>query len=121
MFNTFSAVSGKNLDWFIRSWYYETWKLDQAVAGVKDGPNGTEITIEDKGWVPMPVLLTVTREDGSTQDLRISEDEWLAGKTSTSVTVPAGSPVVKVEIDPKYYFADKDRTNNVWQKDTGGM
>jgi hypothetical protein len=116
MFNTFSAVSGKNLDWFMRSWYYETWKLDQAIADVKESPNGTEITIEDKGWVPMPVLLTITRADGAQEDIRISEEEWLAGKTRTFVTVKPGSSIVKVEIDPKFYFADLDRKNNVWEK-----
>jgi hypothetical protein len=116
MFNTFSTVSGKNLDWFVRSWYYETWTLDHAVTGVKETAVGTEITVEDKGWVPMPVLLTVTRADGSTEDLRLSEEEWLIGRTKTTVTVKPGSPVVKVEIDPKYYFADIDRKNNVWTK-----
>ncbi|HYX05935.1 MAG TPA: M1 family aminopeptidase, partial [Bacteroidales bacterium] len=30
-FRTFDDVSGRNLDWFWRSWYYETWTLDQAV------------------------------------------------------------------------------------------
>ena len=116
MFNTFSAVSGKNLDWFMRAWYYETWTLDQAIAEVKATASGTEITIEDKGWVPMPVLLTATRADSSQVQLRISEEEWLAGKTKTTVTVPAGSEVVRVEIDPAYYFADVDRKNNVWMK-----
>jgi hypothetical protein len=118
MFNTFSAVSGKNLDWFMRSWYYETWTLDQAVADVKETPAGTEVTIEDKGWVPMPVLLTVTRADSTQEKLRISEEEWLAGNTKTSVTVRPGSPVVKVVIDPAYYFADIDRKNNEWLKKT---
>lgn len=115
MFNTFSAVSGKDLDWFMRAWYYETWRLDQAVAEVTETPAGTEITIEDKGWVPMPVLLTVTRADSSQEQLRISEEEWLAGKTKASVTVPPGAAVVKVVIDPTYYFADIDRKNNVWE------
>ncbi len=116
MFNIFSAESGKDLSWFVRAWYYETWTLDQAVAGVEQTADGAVITVEDKGWVPMPVLLTVTHEDGSTGEYRISEDEWLSGKMTASITVPAASPVVKVEIDPKYYFADLDRKNNVWEK-----
>src|SRR5699024_5629828 len=31
LFNTFEDISGRDLDWFWRSWYYETWILDQAV------------------------------------------------------------------------------------------
>ncbi|HJU87611.1 MAG TPA: M1 family metallopeptidase, partial [Gemmatimonadota bacterium] len=31
-FATFEDVSGRDLDWFWRSWYHETWLLDQAIA-----------------------------------------------------------------------------------------
>jgi len=115
MFNTFSAVSGKDLDWFVRSWYFETWTLDQAITDVVRSASGTKITIEDKGRVPMPVLLSLTLEDGTMKDIRISEQEWLAGKTTVSITLPEGPSVVRAEIDPKYYFADIDRDNNVWE------
>ena len=32
--NTMNEVSGQDLDWFWRTWYYETWKLDQAIDDV---------------------------------------------------------------------------------------
>ncbi|MDX1548425.1 MAG: M1 family metallopeptidase, partial [Rhodothermales bacterium] len=34
LFNTFEDAAGRDLDWFWHSWYFETWTLDQAVAGV---------------------------------------------------------------------------------------
>ncbi len=114
LFNTFATVSGKNLDWFVRPWYYENWTLDQAIADVQTTPSGASITIEDNGWVPMPVLLTITRANGTTEELRIPETQWLSGRKSVQVSVASGSPVTKVEIDPMYYFADVDRKNNVW-------
>lgn len=117
MFNTFAAESGKNLDWYMRSWYYETWTLDHAVREVTETESGTNVTVEDKGWVPMPVLLSITREDGTTETLRISEDVWLSGKNTATTQVGPGAPVVRVEIDPDYYFADIDRGNNTWEKE----
>src|SRR4051812_34978590 len=30
-FNSFNKLSGKDLSWFWRTWWYETWTLDQAI------------------------------------------------------------------------------------------
>ncbi len=120
MFNTFEDVSGRDLEWFWRAWYYEStadgrWFLDQAVAGVEGLTSGeTRITIRDEGWVPMPVLLRVTREDGEVATRTVPVDRWLEGAAITTITLPAGAPVTRVEIDPDGYFPDLDRRNNVW-------
>ena len=120
MFNTFEDVSGEQLDWFWRAWYYEStedglWVLDQAVTAV-DGLSGgeTRITIANEGWIPMPVLLRVTREGGEVVEERIPVDVWLDGSATTSITLPAGPRVTRVAIDPERYFPDIDRSDNVW-------
>jgi hypothetical protein len=41
-------------------------------------------------------------------------ETWLAGNRTAVVTVPAGSPVVRVEIDAEEVFPDIDRENNLW-------
>ncbi|HUG39807.1 MAG TPA: M1 family metallopeptidase [Longimicrobiales bacterium] len=120
MFNTFEDVAGRDLDWFWRAWYYEStddgrWVLDQAVAGVERLASGeTRITIRDEGWVPMPVLLRVTRQDGQVVEERIAVDGWLSGAATATLILPAGAPVTRVEIDPERYFPDADRRDNVW-------
>jgi hypothetical protein len=114
-FRTVEDVSGQDLDWFWRSWYYETWVLDQAVAAVEPVPDGTRIVIEDRGRVPMPVHLTVTRRDGRTERVDIPVDAWLQGARTTEVTVP-GPAVTRVEIDAARAFPDVDRSNNVWPR-----
>jgi Peptidase family M1 domain len=119
LWNTFQDASGRDLSWFWRSWYYQStsdgpWFLDQAVDSVLPGAAGTRIVIRDGGWVPMPVDLTVTRADGTTLHLRIPVDRWLSGATRAAVTVPAGSPVTRVEIDAQGRYPDVDRANNTW-------
>jgi hypothetical protein len=116
LFNFFNAASGTDLDWFWRSWYYETWTLDQAVGEVRNGSDGTTVVIEDHGWVPMPARVTVTRANGTTLEREVPVDVWLGGATRAEITVPTGSPVIRVELDAAQAFPDIDRRNNVWER-----
>ena len=113
-FNTFNSVSGQNLDWFWRTWYYETWTLDQAIASVTAGASGTTIVVEDRGLAPMPARLTITRVDGTTELREIPVDVWLRGATRAEVVV-TGAPVTAVEIDAKREFPDANRADNRWE------
>jgi hypothetical protein len=121
VWNTFEDVSGRDLGWFWRAWYHEStedgepWLLDQAVEAVERLATGeTRVVVRDLGWIPMPVHLTVTREDGTVLDEVVPVQRWLGGQARTEVTIPAGPRVTRVEIDAAGYFPDADRRNNVW-------
>ncbi|MEX2363615.1 MAG: M1 family aminopeptidase, partial [Balneolaceae bacterium] len=116
MFNTFEDVSGKDLNWFWRSWYFETWVLDQAVFEVTQDENEATIVISDHGKAIMPVDLTITLEDGTEIQERIDVDDWLKGLTDTSITIKTPSPVISVEIDVKQFYPDMNRLNNSWKR-----
>jgi hypothetical protein len=111
MWNTFENVSGRDLDWFWQAWYGTTWSLDHAVTRV----TGNTITVEDRGQAPMPTFLTITRQNGETLTREIPVETWFTARSAT-VTVPAGSPIVRVEIDAQRAFPDTDRANNVWSR-----
>jgi hypothetical protein len=112
-FNTFNALSGRNLDWFWRTWYYETWTMDQAVGSVTPGTDGTMIVVEDRGLAPMPVRLSITRTDGTTEEREIPVETWLTGAVRAELLVPGS--VAAVEIDAARLFPDADRSNNRWE------
>lgn len=115
LWNTFEDVSGRDLDWFWHSWYFTTWTLDHAVARVAPALNGSaRVTIEDRGRIPMPARVRITRADGSTLDRVVPVETWLSGATSATIDVPDGAPVTRVQIDPDAAFADVDQGNNVW-------
>ncbi|MEX2397466.1 MAG: M1 family aminopeptidase [Balneolales bacterium] len=116
MFRTFETVSGEDLEWFWRSWYYETWNLDHAVTEVRDQNSLTEIIVEDLGDVPMPVNLTLTLAGGETVKHTIPVDIWLEGYRVTSLTVDDQN-VERVEIDAERNFPDIDTSNNIWEKE----
>ncbi|HEU5051120.1 MAG TPA: M1 family metallopeptidase [Gemmatimonadales bacterium] len=113
LFNTFEDVAGRDLDWFWRTWFYETWTLDQAVGRVSQAADGATIVIEDRGLAPMPAVVTVTYEGGRTEQLTVPVETWLRGARQATLSAPAGT-VAKVEIDAAKHYPDVDRTNNVW-------
>jgi len=115
-FAYFDAASGRDLSWFWRSWYYETWTLDQAVASVTAGPRGTDIVVRDLGDAPMPARLTITLAGGDTLQREIPVSTWLGGTRTATVTVPRGRVVTAVEIDARHEFPDVMRKNNLWSR-----
>jgi len=114
-FNTFNAVSGRDLSWFWRTWFYETWTLDQALVGVQASGDSTIITVDDRGLAPMPVRLAITRQGTSRAErVEIPVDVWLRGERRATARVASSPRITRVEIDPESAFPDIDRTNNRW-------
>jgi len=115
LFNTFNDVLGEDFDWFWTTMFFNTWTLDQAIADVKDGPDGVDVIVEDLGLSPFPVPIRVTYADGVTVDDTIPVDEWLSDKRHAIIRFEKGT-VTRVEIDPGKFLPDVDRSNNVWEK-----
>jgi hypothetical protein len=115
-FNTFDSLSGQDLSWFWRTWWYETWTLDQAIAGTVTVGDRLDVTIEDRGTAPMPVRLAITRTDGHVERQDIPVSVWLAGARRYTVSINSAATVRSVEIDPENAFPDIDRSNNRWTK-----
>jgi hypothetical protein len=115
--NTIEDVTGRDLDWFWTTWWFETWTLDQAVGDARDEGGALLITIEDRGLAPMPVRLAITRTNGSIERLVLPVDPWLAGDRTQTTRIGNGATVRAVEIDPELAFPDIDRANNRWTRD----
>ncbi|RMF58477.1 MAG: M1 family peptidase, partial [Bacteroidetes bacterium] len=115
LFNTFEDVLGQDLDWFWTSMFYTTWTLDQAVEAVEETAEGVQVTVQDRGLVPMPAPVRVTYADGTVVEETVPVDVWLCGETATTLRFKPGT-VSRVEIDPGRYLPDVDRTNNVWER-----
>jgi len=116
MFNTFEDVSGRDLDWFWRSWYFESWTLDHSIESVTQQNDILEVVIQDLGDAIMPVLLRITLSEGSSIDARIGAEEWIQGSRTATAVITVDGTVSAVSIDPDNYFPDTNRSNNTWQK-----
>lgn len=114
--NTFEDVSGRDLDWFWRAWWFDTWTLDQAIAGARVEGGALLVTIEDRGLAPMPVRLAITRTDGRLERMQLPVEPWLAGARSQTARIVDAATVRAVEIDPEMEFPDVERGNNRWER-----
>lgn len=56
-------VSGMDLKWFQNYWINTTKTIDYAVKNVEYGVTSTTITLENKGYVPMPIDFSVLTKD----------------------------------------------------------
>ena len=112
LWNTFNDVSGRDLSWFWRAWFFETWTLDQALVSARRTGGAVEIVIEDRGLAPMPVRLAITRAGGAVERLDVPVEVWLAGARRHTLRVPDAPAVQRVAIDPDERFPDIDRSNN---------
>jgi aminopeptidase N len=114
-FNTMERVSGRDLDWFFYPWFFRTATFDQGISSVTQGSGTVTVTVRDLGQVPGPTYVSVTTANGQTVMDTIPVERWLSPATrSQSVTISVPGPATRVELDPRQFFPDANRRNNVW-------
>lgn len=74
-FQTIATVTGEDLDWFWRGWFYETAVVDQALAEVTPG-TPTKVLLRQNEALMLPMKLKVTYADGSTEKRRIPSEAF---------------------------------------------
>jgi hypothetical protein len=117
-FRTMEDISGRDLSWFWKGWFYSTAGLDQAIAGVTQqadsaGVNQVTVSLENRGPQVMPVEITLTLADSSTQVVKLPVDIWYFGNTATAqVTTP--KPVIKARLWGTDWFGDMNPRDDTW-------
>ena len=113
-FRTLETETGEDLDYFVRSWFYETDVLDFAVRGVETDTDGAPIVTvasEEELMMPMPVL--VTYSDGETETHRVPAEAFFTSD-SHEIKLRRDTAVARVEVDSDRILPDMDRSNNTW-------
>ena len=117
---TAEKVSGLELDWYLIDFAQTTNTIDYGVNSVK----GNSITLERIGIMPMPIDVSVTYTDGSTEEFYIPLQMMRGEKPTTATTIKdwawayptytfeVSKEVKSVEIDPSGLMADIDSSNN---------
>ena len=126
--------SGIELKWYHEYWVETTRTIDYAIGSVAGMDDLTEVTLQRKGLMPMPIDMEVEFTDGSVvhhyipmrimwgqkenefpEIERITEEDW--PWVFPEYTFEIGRPldeIVRIEIDPSQRMADIDRSNNLW-------
>jgi len=117
-FRTMNDAAGDNLNWFWKEWFYETWKLDQSVKGVKyvndNAANGALIAIENLQQMAMPVIAKITEQNGESKEIRLPVEVWQRGSEWT-FKYNSTTPITSIVLDPHNELPDINRKNNTWE------
>ena len=114
-YRTMSDVTGRDLDWFWRSWIYTTARLDQAVDEVRRQGDSTFITLSNRGQMVLPVQLELRYGDGTSERRDLPVEMWHLGGKFT-YRLAASKQIVGVVLDPRRVYPDIERNNNSWGK-----
>jgi hypothetical protein len=118
-FRTMEDISGRDLSWFWREWFYTTATLDQSIDSVAqaaspDGGTDARIFLGNHGAAVMPVELKLTLSDSSVQWATLPVEVWYYDQTRFVSTIHTPKPVVKAELWMHDWFKDYDSTNDSW-------
>jgi aminopeptidase N len=115
-FRTMEQVSGRDLAWFWRSFFYTTAALDQSVEGVKqEGDGSAQVSLLNLGDAVMPVELELAFQDGTKELVKLPVEIWYGGNRYV-YEVPSGKPVVSARVNPDGTFPDAVTTNDMWKR-----
>ncbi|RNC88129.1 MAG: M1 family peptidase [Winogradskyella sp.] len=117
---TAEKITDFELDWYLIDFAQTTNTIDYGVKAI----DGSKITLERIGQMPMPIDLSVTYKDGSKEEFYIPL-QMMRGEKPTSSTVvedwawayptytfDVSKPVASVEIDSSKMMADINSDNN---------
>jgi hypothetical protein len=114
-FRTIEQVSGRDLAWFWRGFFFTTSSLDQSVESAKETADGsTLITIRNLGTAVMPVELLLTADDDATKLVKLPVEIWYGGNRYI-YRVPPGKHVVAARVNPDGAFPDVNPANDAWR------
>ena len=117
-FRSMENGAGEDLGWFWRGWFFETWKLDQSVKGVRytdsSPEKGSIITIENLDKLAMPAVVEIQESNGKKTRMNLPVEIWQRSGTWT-FRANTTSTISTVTIDPDEKFPDYNGKNNVWK------
>ncbi|WP_337041739.1 M1 family metallopeptidase [Emticicia sp. 17c] len=84
---------------------------------LEEGKNFYVLKIKNKGGLPMPVILKLEFEDGTSEIVRIPAEIWRLNDKEIKKTLPTAKKVKKFTLDPFYEIADIDTANNSFPRE----
>lgn len=75
-FFTFENVTGNNLNWFWKPWFFDYGYPDLAIKKVEIEVQKIKVTIQRVGNVPTPIKLKLIFENKSTEEIYFSANVW---------------------------------------------
>jgi Peptidase family M1 domain len=87
---------------------------DDEKAMMNNGKNYYEIAVENKGGLPMPIIIEMQYEDGTSEVKRIPVEVWRFEDSIVTKVFITDKPVKQFVLDPYLETADIDRESNYY-------
>ncbi len=124
-FRTVENVSGQDLSWFWRSFWYTTDVLDIGVEGVTSRASGapgvpgetiSTVQLRRHTSIPFPPIMRLRLADGSIRDVRAPVDVWARPTAGDRIEVSFVLPsaVTGVRLWPNGSVPDFNPANDTW-------
>ncbi|MGY5850098.1 M1 family metallopeptidase [Salegentibacter sp. F14] len=117
-FNHMENVAGENLSWFFKGWFYGTGNIDIALGGVQEYQGNYLVSLANNGEIPMPVLLEITYEDNTSEEIKLPVEIWQRGDTWNYLH-KTDKTVKRIELDPDKLLPD-NISNDTWPQSIYG-
>ncbi len=129
-------VSGALLDWYLLEWTQTTNTIDYSIKKIDEVELKTQITLERKGRIPMPLDILVIYEDETKETFYIPNtlmrfekenpypeikrtvlEGWDWAYPTYTFIIPKNKSLIKaIIIDPSGLMADVNKDDNVYEK-----
>jgi Peptidase family M1 domain len=113
-FRTMESVSGEDLAWFWRGFFFTTGSVDQAVESVRQANGQAMVTVRNFGSAVMPIELELTFSDGTTQVLHYPVEVWFGGDRYQA-QIPVTKQVTQARVNPDGFGPDMVPADDVWK------
>jgi Peptidase family M1 domain len=112
-FFTFENVTGQNLSWFWKPWFFDFGYPDLAIKKVEAVDGKTQITIQRLGNVPIPIKLKLIYENESTEEIYYSADIWKEGIEEFKIEHETVQVLKEIQLGD-VTIPDSNRENNIF-------
>lgn len=109
-FNIINDVSGEDLTWFWKPWWFEPGYPDLALKNVKQKDNKISVEVEKLGVIPTRIELKFIFDDGSDEIVKRSAREW-KDKNSLVIELKTDKKLKEVQLGTPE-IPDTKRDNN---------
>ena len=94
-FNTFEEVSGQDLSWYFRPWFFNRAYADM---GIKKVTLDNKIVIENNGGLPLPIVIVCYYTDGTNDNYELNTSVWSSGDNAVIVQADSAKTIKRVSI-----------------------
>lgn len=92
----------------------EDWERKALERAVKEDENYYVLQFSNIGGLVMPIILELTYEDKSTEEIRIPAEIWRRNPERIAKLIITEKEIVKIVVDPHLETADVDLENNTY-------